>query len=96
MINKYSQQHQIMDNIVLRFSRKSIKQESYVKFLGMLLNSNLSWKIHLTKLSKKLARTAGLFYRIRHYAPEDTRLLLFSLMVFLHQAKLLPPISITS
>ena len=72
----HSQQHDIMDNIVLRFGRKSIKQESYVKSLGILLDSNLSWKFHLTELSKKLARTAGLFYKIRHYAPKDTIMLL--------------------
>ena len=73
----HSQQHKITDNIVLRFGRKSIKQESYVKFLGILLDSNLSWKFHLTELSKKLARTAGLFYKIRHYAAEDTLMLLY-------------------
>ena len=73
----HSQQRKITDNIVLRFGRKSIKQESYVKFLGILLDSHLSWKFHLTELSKKLARTAGLFYKIRHYAPEDTLMLLY-------------------
>ena len=29
----------------------------------------VSWKFHLTELFKKLARTAGLFYKIRHYEP---------------------------
>ena len=38
----HSRQCKITDNIVLRFGRKSIKQESYVKFLGILLDSNLS------------------------------------------------------
>ena len=42
-----------------------------MKFLGVLLDSNLSWKSHLTELSKNLARTASLFYKIRHYAPTD-------------------------
>ena len=72
-----SQQHKVTDNIVLRFGRKSIKQESYVKFLGILLDSNLSWKFHLTELSKKPARTAGLFYKIRHCTAKDTLMLLY-------------------
>ena len=42
-----------------------------------MLDANLSWKIHLAELSKKLARTAGLFYKIRHYAPTDTLTLLY-------------------
>ena len=56
---------------------KKIKQESCVKFLGLLSDSNLSWNFHLTELSKKLASTAGLFYKIRHYALKDTLLLLY-------------------
>ena len=40
-----------------------IKQTHYVKFLGVLLDANLSWKYHLTELSKKLARTCGMFLK---------------------------------
>ena len=37
----------------------------------------MSWKFHLTELSKKLARTAGLFYKIRNSAAKDTLMLLY-------------------
>ena len=57
----HSQQRKLTDHIVLKIGNKNIKQESYVKFLGVLLDSNLSWKSRLAELSKKLARTAGLF-----------------------------------
>ena len=30
-------------------------------FLGLLLDENLNWKFHLSELSKKLARTCGIF-----------------------------------
>ena len=73
----HSQQRKLTDHIVLKIGNKKIKQESYVKFLGVLLDSNLSWKFHLAELSKKLARTAGLFYKIRHYAPTETLILLY-------------------
>ena len=46
-------------------------------FLVVLLDSALSWRYHLTELSKKLARTVGLFYKIKHYASQDTLLLLY-------------------
>ena len=65
----HSQQRKITEQIVLRIGRKKINQESCVKFLGVFLDSNLSWKSHLTELSKNLARTAGLFCKIRHYTP---------------------------
>ena len=31
----------------------------------------------MSELSKKLARTVGLSYKIRHYAPRDTLVLLY-------------------
>ena len=73
----HSQQRKLTDHIVLNIGNKKIKQESYVKFLGVLLDSNLSWKFHLAELSKKLARTAGLFFKIRHHAPTKTLILEF-------------------
>ena len=33
--------------------------------------------MHLNELSKELSRTVGLFYKIRHYAPLDTLVLLY-------------------
>ena len=73
----HSPQHKLTDHIVLKIGNKKIKQESHVRFLGVLLDSNLSWNFHLSELSKKLARTAGLFYKIRHYAQTDTLTLLY-------------------
>ena len=46
-----------------------IKNASYVKFLGVLLHENLTWKYHLTELSKKLARTCGMYFKVRHFLP---------------------------
>ena len=73
----HSPQHKLTDHIVLKIGNKKIKQESYVRFLGVLLDSNLSWNFHLSELSKKLARTACLFYKIRHYAQTDILTLLY-------------------
>ena len=73
----HSQRQRLTEHIVLKIGRKKINEESYVKFLGIMLDANLSWKIHLAELSKKLARTAGLFYKIQHYAPTDTLTLLY-------------------
>ena len=58
----HSQRRRMTECIVLKIGRK-IKEESYVKFLGIMLDSNLSWKFHLVELSKELPRTAGLFYK---------------------------------
>ena len=38
-----------------------------VKYLGLTLQSDLHWKIHLTSLEKKLSRSIDLLLKIRHY-----------------------------
>ena len=73
----HSPQRIITDRIALKIGKKKIKQESSVPCLGVLLDSTLSWRNHLTELSKKLARTTDIFYKIRHYAPRDTLTLLY-------------------
>ena len=73
----HSSQRKLIQTIVLKIGKNKIKQETRVCFLGVLSDSTLSWRYHLTELYKKLARTVGIFYKIRHYAPQDTLLLLY-------------------
>ena len=39
--------------ISLYIKNNRIKQEKYIKYLGILLDSNLSWKYHIPHLAKK-------------------------------------------
>ena len=60
--------------------KKKIQRKISVKFLGVLLDSNLRWKSHITELSEKLSRTIGIFCKIRHFVPlEILKALYFSL-----------------
>ena len=56
-----SPQINIVEPVVIRFGKKKIKHESCVKFLGIMLDANVSWKYHIAELSKKLSRTIGIF-----------------------------------
>ena len=35
------------------------------------MDENLSWKYHISELTKKLSRTCGIFFKIRHIHPLD-------------------------
>ena len=76
----HSPRTKLPEPIVIRFCRKRIQREKYVKFLGVLLDENLCWNYHISELSKKLSRTIGIFYKIRHFVPyEVLKLLYYSL-----------------
>ena len=38
-----------------------------IKYLGILIDSTLSWKDHITNLSKKLSRSIGIMYKLRPF-----------------------------
>ena len=66
--------------ITIKLCSRTINQVNYVKYLGVLVDSSLTWKPHIIELSKKLARTVGIFFKIRHYVtPETLKLLYYSL-----------------
>ena len=58
-----------MEPIILKFGRKTISRANKIKFHGVLLDEALSWKLHLVELSRKLARSIGIFYKLRHFVP---------------------------
>ena len=64
-----SPQHTSPESVNIKIGNLPIKQNCYVKFLGVLLDESLSWKYHLSELSKKLARTCGMFFKVRHFLP---------------------------
>ena len=56
----------LTEHIVLKIGNKKLKHKSHVCFLGILLDSTLSWKFHISELSKELARTAGIMLHKTH------------------------------
>ena len=57
--------------------KKKIARTTAVKLLGVLLDARLSWKPHITELSKKLARIVGIFCKVRHLVPLETKNFIF-------------------
>ena len=68
--------------IRIKIRNKGITEENNVKFLRVLLDSTLSWKPHITELSKKLSKTIGIFYKLRHYATADVLKLLYYTLLY--------------
>ena len=76
----HSKVRKIDEFIRIKIGSKTIKRENYVKYLGILVDSALTWKPRITQLSKKLSRSVGIFFKIRHYVtPETLKLLYYSL-----------------
>ena len=58
-------------NIQIKFGKKPVTRSQYVKFLGVLMDEHLSWKFHISELTKKLSRASGIFLKMRHLLSID-------------------------
>ena len=60
----------ITKHLNFRVSDQKIKSTSQVKYLGFLLQNDLHWNLHLTKLRKKLSHSVYLLSKVRYYVPK--------------------------
>ena len=57
------------DCVNIKIVNQHVEQAKYVKFFGLFLDEQFSWKYHLCELSNKLSRTSGTFLKVRHLLP---------------------------
>ena len=69
--------------IRIKLGSKVINCVQSIKYFGILVDATLSWKPQIIELSKKLARTTGIFYKIRHYVSSETLKLLYYSLFYL-------------
>ena len=59
-------------DIKIKLNGKRIFPSSSIKYLGVTFDETLSWKHHVTSLSKKLNRANSMLAKIRHYVNSQT------------------------
>ena len=60
----------ITKHLNFHISGQKIKPSSQVKYLGIILQDDLHWNSHLTKLRKKLSQSVGLISKVSYYVPK--------------------------
>ena len=55
----------INGSVTLKIRRKATAGKRYVKYLGILIDSTLTWKHHIGSLLKHLSRSNGVLTKIR-------------------------------
>ena len=69
----------------------SLEKKEYVKYLGVMIDSNLTWKYHIGYITSKLSKSIGIIARLRHFIPKSTLLhiyrTLYGIVVWVQAAK---------
>ena len=68
----------------LKIDEVNIRHSHTVKFLGLLLDSQLTFKAHIKNLSTKLSQIAGVINRARRYLEQEHLLLLYNSLMLPH------------
>ena len=55
--------------------------KDYVKYLGLLIDYNLSWKNHIEYIALKISKVVGIIAKLRHYVPLHTLLNIYQSLI---------------
>ena len=66
----------------IEFNGQHIKRTSHNKFLGVILDENLSWNNHINELCSKLKRLFHIFYNIRNFLSKDNIRTIYYALVY--------------
>ena len=59
-----------------------LKDEQSIKYLGIMIDTNLNWKPKIHHIVKKIKRSIGLLLKIRHYVMEKLLVSLYYSLIY--------------
>ena len=59
----------------------SLEHKNYVKYLGVLVDSNFSWRYHIDYISLKISKGVGIISSLRHFVPTSTLLRIYRSLI---------------
>ena len=69
------------DRIILKIDGNLIKEVTQSKFLGVFIDKDISWRVHIGKVATKLMQTMGIIGRARRLMNRAQLLQLYNTMV---------------
>ena len=69
-------------SVTILINRQAIVQKEYVKYLGVLIDSKLTFKYHIAAISKKISRAVGMMYKLRPFVDKKLLKLIYYTLVY--------------
>ena len=73
-----------LDNFKLRIGNSQLEKVEKYKYLGLIIDSKLTWEDHGKYLSSKLSKTLGILFRTRNYLNKRSLFLIFNSLFLSH------------
>ena len=66
----------------LKINDQQLNREFFIKYLGVMIDSNLNWKKHAESVVKKIRRSVGILSKIRYYVSTEILMTLYYVLVY--------------
>ena len=75
-------QQKISSNFVLTINNNNTRCCMFVKYLGILIDSNLGWKSHIDSICKKIKRSIGMLSKLCYYVALNILVNLYYMLIY--------------
>ena len=58
--------------VTLKINNDFLKQVLFIKFLGVIIDQNLTWKNHISSVLQSVMKSTGLIAKLRHFTNRNT------------------------
>ena len=76
-----TQKKKTMD-IKLLVNNKPIKEKKSIRYLGIIIDSHLTWKSHISFIGKKIRRNIGIISKLRHFVNNKILINLYYALIY--------------
>ena len=80
----FHKHNKTVPNLKLSINGRKIDQVTRFNFLGLHLNSQLTWHTHIDEISKKISRVTGIIYKMQNILPSKILLSLYNTLILPH------------
>ena len=71
----------LLGQVNLNIDDENIEQTGHYKYLGVVINENLTWSDHVDLICSKVSKRLGMIKRIKHLLPKKSREIIFNTIV---------------
>ena len=75
-------QEKVNISIKLNVNDTSLKEKPCIKYLGIMLDSNLNWKTHVNYISTKIKRSIGILSKMRYLVTLDVLINIYYTLIY--------------
>lgn len=80
----------VNNNLNININNIVLEKVSSIKYLGLLIDENLNWSLHLNKISDKVVSMLSALYRSRDYLSNKSKFQIYNAFFLTHFRYLLP------